>query len=830
MSDDRLFGAFRTFGRQLEPMPDFADRLFEVLLAEAGLVTPGRARARWSLRLPPFGLRIPASGWRLVLLLVLLALLSLSIAIAGALLLRERQPFLETRVEVVDVTAPEGWSIDTLASEGDVGAQPALAYGPDGIPVVAHYDRTAGRVSVARCADSACSALGPTADAGPAVTNVLSAGYIAVGPEGEVWVGRTIQGAAGDLEIELQRVCPDPASNCEGLGPTDLGPGMMSRVRIRSDGRPVVLFGPSADGQWRLLLCGDGACQVGNSITALPVLGPEADVVLTGSGLPMFVASRNESLDLISCRDDACTRTATTPMDAGRQPRIGLDSRGRPVIAAIAGRSVVLYRCDDATCSGGTKSTLADLGPPPTGADETISLDLEIAPGDRPFVSLGAGGELQLFACRSSECSEATRLDLDATSPALAAPQALGLDVDGLPFVVYGVRSDLKVARCLEPDCLAPSASAVPASPTVQPTTATSPAPGSTVLDGLVRTVIGTPGGFNPAVTVGADGLPVAVYRSTDLGPAEVHVLHCGDARCTTGNTVATMPPNDPYASAIAIGPDGLPVVAYTTDTGNLSVARCHDPACADASVAHVLDGVAFEFVALAVPSDDRPLIAFFDESYELQLARCSTPSCTSAVAAAVDANSEGSVPNSLELRVADDGASMFGYAFANGEARIARCSDLDCSELTVTTAGTEGNDMITAALGVGSDDIPVLAFYSDGSLQVARCRDEACTAVSSVRVDAATAGWWTPIGVGFDERGFPLIAYFSPTNRDTKLARCHDVSCSSADLIAVDASDAYGADDGTGVAFLPDGSPVFIYARDAVTYAEVCIDPQCGG
>jgi hypothetical protein len=488
---------------------------------------------------------------------------------------------------------------------------------------------------------------------------------------------------------------------------------------------------------------------------------------------------------------------------------------------------VVLYHCANADCSGGTRYLLGELGAPPPGEDEIVSLELVIGRDSRPYISMGAGGQLQLFACSTSACPEATRITLDATSPALAAPHALGLDADGLPFVLYGVRSDLQVAGCLDASCLD---AAAPTAASPLPTSGASPSSSSPTPTGLVRTAVDPAGGINPAVTVGIDGLPVAVYAGTDA----VSVMRCGDPRCASGNTIATVPYGGAWGGAVTVGPSGLPVLAALDFSGNLSVVRCNDAGCTDASVTGSLDGIFADFAAVAVvvPEDDRPLVAYQEGTSgngEIRLARCTDPSCSGWAEAAVDPNPGGSIVNSLELRLGGDGEPVLGYALANGEARIARCSDLDCSGVTVTTAGTKGNDLTTAALGIGSDGTPALAFYSDGSLLVARCGDATCASVTTVRVDEATAGWWTPIGVGFDERDFPIISYWSPDNRHKKLALCNDVACESAELIEVEGSDANGADDQTAVTFLADGSPVYVYHRNGL-FAEVCTDPRCGG
>lgn len=827
MSDDRLFDVFQTLNQRLVPEPDYADRLLDTLLAEAGLGPTGRATRGWRFwRAGPARMEIPAPGLRLALtLLILVALLSVTVAVVGTFVLRLQEGFVETRVHVADIQAGASWSLDTLASEGDVGGQPALGYGPDDVPVVAYYDNEGERVVVARCTDIACSSLGQVADAGGVVTNLAeSFGYIAVGPAGETWVARTISGADGDLErVEVQRVCPEPAGACEPLAATDLGPGIRPLIRVRADGRPVVLFGSlgndASPDTSRLVVCGDPACEEGNRTTTVPVSSWMRDFVLTSSGLPLFVTSSNEATTLVSCLDDACTRTSTTSLGPGRQPRLAQDAQERPVIVAVAGRSVVLYRCADVGCSGGTWSSLADLGPAPSGSDESLSLDLLVAPDDRPFVSVSAGGELQLIACSTSACRDATKVTLDATSPAWAAPHALGITVDGLPFVAYSARSDLKVARCLVPECLTPNVASSEASVTA------AASPSASQPDGLVRTLIdsGT-AQFDPAVVIGADGLPVAAYSSG----GELRVVHCGDIRCEGGNTTTTV--GTAIVQAIALGPDGYPALGFIADDNSLSVARCQDAACSHPSIAPVREEADWtQYVAIVVPSDDRPIVAFADSQTRVRLARCADPSCTTAEEVVVDPNPDASWVNSLELRLGRDGLPVLGYALAAQGVRIARCSDLACTAPTVTTVGTDTGDLVTSALEIGADGIPVMAYYSDGSLLFARCDDLPCATVTSIRVDDATAGWWTPIGVGIDQLGLPLITYFSPTNRDTKIALCEDTSCSDAELVPLEASDVKGSNEETGISFLPDGSPIFVYVREGL-FAEVCTDPRCGG
>jgi hypothetical protein len=529
--------------------------------------------------------------------------------------------------------------------------------------------------------------------------------------------------------------------------------------------------------------------------------------------------------------DDACADVQTVTLGPGHQPRIALDSAGRPIVAAFSGRSVVLYRCADPECRSGSVADLADLGPPPTGADEIDTLDVVVAAGDRPMVSYGAAGSLRLAACQSVDCSMVARIDLAASSPALAAPHAIGLDLDGRPFVIFGARSDLQVARCVTDACLSiPESAAASATPPRSHEASAGPSmPAGPAGEGLTATTIEqVQGAYSPAVAIGGDGRPIAVYA---VGSDAVHVLRCGDGTCARDNTIETLPATDPAGSAIAIDGHDDPVLALATWAGSVDVVRCADPSCATASTSTPIEGAEFEFVSVAVPGDDRPVLAYATEGdWAIHLARCVTARCEAVSTTTVDPNLGGFALNSLELRLTGAGAPAIAYALANGEVRLTHCDTLDCGAPTVLTVGTDALDKTTAALGVGPDGLPLVAFYSDGSLLIGRCPDASCTSMLTVRVDAATAGWWSPVGVGFGPDGQPRVAYFSPTNRDTKLAVCGDATCSTADLIPLEASDANGADDATGVAFRPDGEAVFVFVRDPSVIVESCTDERCGG
>ena len=97
------------------------------------------------------------------------------------------------------------------------------------------------------------------------------------------------------------------------------------------------------------------------------------------------------------------------------------------------------------------------------------------------------------------------------------------------------------------------------------------------------------------AIAIGTDGLPMISYY--DATADDLKVIKCGNADCSSGNALNTVDStgNVGLFSAIAIGLDGNPIIAYYLLTGPLfdgdyKVAKCANPACSGASTITVFD------------------------------------------------------------------------------------------------------------------------------------------------------------------------------------------------------------------------------------------------
>jgi predicted regulator of Ras-like GTPase activity (Roadblock/LC7/MglB family) len=85
-----------------------------------------------------------------------------------------------------------------------------------------------------------------------------------------------------------------------------------------------------------------------------------------------------------------------------------------------------------------------------------------------------------------------------------------------------------------------------------------------------------------PALAIGADGLPVIAFRDNSAGSA-VKVAKCANAACSGASAIATLDTNSTIFADISmtIGADGLPVVSYHDNSiFRQKVVKCANAFC----------------------------------------------------------------------------------------------------------------------------------------------------------------------------------------------------------------------------------------------------------
>jgi hypothetical protein len=302
--------------------------------------------------------------------------------------------------------------------------------------------------------------------------------------------------------------------------------------------------------------------------------------------------------------------------------------------------------------------------------------------------------------------------------------------------------------------------------------------------------------GLYTSIAIGTDGFPI-ISEYDDIA-GDLRVTHCGNAACSSGNTntaVDTTVYVGLYTS-IAIGTDGKAVISYYDSTNTKTkVVHCGNAACSSGNTLTTLftngTGTDFgQYTSLAIGSDGFPVISYYDvTNHDLRVFHCHALDCSGSADDNVIA-STGDQGKYSSLKIQPDGLPIIAYEdVTNTRLRITKCGDTSCStNNTATVSGldnTGDNNGQYNSEAIGTDGIPVTAEY-DGTthdLHVVKCSDADCRSASPndliTTVDSTgDVGEYTAIVIEPD--GLPFISYFDATNSDLKTVKCADAACAN--------------------------------------------------
>lgn len=310
-------------------------------------------------------------------------------------------------------------------------------------------------------------------------------------------------------------------------------------------------------------------------------------------------------------------------------------------------------------------------------------------------------------------------------------------------------------------------------------------------------------------VAIGTDGLGLIVYD----GGRELDVAHCEDVACTstTRSTLATCGVGCQLYPSVAIGADGLALIAFTDiSVQPLQVAHCSNVACTSATISTLggPEDSAFETVSVAIGSDGLGLIGFVEpKGLFPKVAHCDNVVCTTATVTSFDPQA-GTFRDGMSVAIGADGLGLLSY---NGFGlKVAHCSNLACTETTNSTVHS-GDVGDWSSMTIGTDGLALISYLDrpNGALEVAHCSNAACTSATHAPVDTGNLGGFTSITLGAD--GLGLVAYEAPQTNlgPIKVAHCSNVTCSSATATTLDPD---GNLFGTGVATGVDGFPLVAF------------------
>jgi hypothetical protein len=352
------------------------------------------------------------------------------------------------------------------------------------------------------------------------------------------------------------------------------------------------------------------------------------------------------------------------------------------------------------------------------------------------------------------------------------------------------------------------------------------PFPGANPAGNTTTLVDPTPNsvGRYTSLAIGADGLPIVSYH--DVTATSLKVMHCNDLACTGQDETITTVDNsgaDGIETAIAIGQDGLPIIAYG-EGSDLKVAHCNDVACAgqNETITVVEAGAFGVSVSIAIGTDGLPVIAYYDDVADaLKVAHCDDTACAGQNEAItlVD-DPANNVGQQCSIAIGSDGFPIVSYIdFTAKSLKVAHCDDLACAgqNETITTVEDIANALTLSSIALGVDGLPIIA-YADGtahSLKVAHCNDIACAGQNeTITVLDTVTNFidYVHLTVGAD--GLPVIVHSAGNPGVMRVTHCNDSACSGQDETRVDAVTGSLAHE--SIAIGVDGLPLVVY-RDSI-------------
>jgi len=319
--------------------------------------------------------------------------------------------------------------------------------------------------------------------------------------------------------------------------------------------------------------------------------------------------------------------------------------------------------------------------------------------------------------------------------------------------------------------------------------------------------------GASTSITIGTDGLPVISYY--DMTNGDLKVARCGNASCSSGNTITSVDTSGDvgYFTSITIGTDGLPVISHQERVnGVLTIVKCGNASCSSGDAIISVDASGYVYTSIAIGTDGLPVISYYDgTNYNLKVAKCGNASCSSGNTITTVDSALGSLGGYTSTTIGTDGLPVISYYDGtNTNLKVAKCGNASCSSgNTITTVDSGGSVGRYTSITIGTDGLPVIS-YSDSSslaLKVVKCGNASCSSVNTITtVDSGGSYGYTSITIGTD--GLPVISY---NDINLKVAKCGNASCSSGNTLT--AVDSIGGGLGyTSITIGTDGLPVISY------------------
>ena len=321
--------------------------------------------------------------------------------------------------------------------------------------------------------------------------------------------------------------------------------------------------------------------------------------------------------------------------------------------------------------------------------------------------------------------------------------------------------------------------------------------------------------GNQSSLAIGSDGLPVISYF--DDTNDDLAVMKCGNAACTSGNTVTKIsdPGGDSWGAEtnIAIGNDGYPVIAHwnSTDT-DLAITKCSNASCSSNTTTKFAEADATgRAPAVVIGTGGLPVVVYRNTTdTDLMISECTTESCT---ALNTIQDSSGNYGSYADIVLGSDGFPIISHRDSgNSDLAITKCSTANCSSRsTATVAFTSGG--FDTSIAIGTDNFPIVTSMDNSSsevLNIVKCGNTACSSGNTTTtIDPAdNVGRWSSVVIGSD--GLPVISYINFTGNNLVVTKCGVASCASGNTTTTFTGAGFNVGiEYTSIAVPADGLPV---------------------
>jgi len=364
-------------------------------------------------------------------------------------------------------------------------------------------------------------------------------------------------------------------------------------------------------------------------------------------------------------------------------------------------------------------SCLANFETLDSGGNVGFETSITIGTDGFPVVSYldSTNTALKVAHCTNTSCSAFDTPTTIDSAGNVQGSTSITIGTDGFPVISYFddfPNNDLKVAHCTNTSCS-----------TFDPPTAVD------FTDSVGR---------ESSITIGTDGFPVVSYL--DSTNTALKVAHCTNTSCSTSTTTTVESTGDVGEdTSITIGTDGFPVISYRDNTSpdtifnGLKVAHCGNASCSSGNTITTLDsnGDVGRTSSITIGTDGFPVISHFTNTgFDLKVSHCTNTSC-STFDPPTFIDSTGSVGGQTSITIGIDGLPVISYQdFTNTDLKVAHCTNTSCSTfdtpITVDSAGSDGEFSFDTSITIGTDGLPVISYFNTNfDLKFVHCGDSKC-------------------------------------------------------------------------------------------------------